>query len=329
MLCRILALFAAALMLTGCQSADRPPVTWAIAIHGGAGCFDPDWTAEEHQAHLDGLTRALEAGRAQLAAGSSALDTVEAVVRILEDDPDFNAGRGAVMTERGEHELDAAIMDGSTMRCGAVASLRTIRNPITMARQVMERTRHVLFVGPEADALGAAWGLDVVENSYFTTPAAVRGLERELARRRAAAAAPSPDCTRMGTVGCVALDADGNLAAATSTGGLTGKMPGRVGDVPIIGAGTFADSRVAVSCTGTGEQFIRHRVASSIAARIQFHGEDLDEACRHLIFRTLNPDDGGVIAVSRSGDIALVFSTGSMCRGAADSTGRFEVAIED
>jgi beta-aspartyl-peptidase (threonine type) len=327
-----LIVLAACACLAACHSTSRTDAAsprWAIAIHAGAGCYSEGWTDAQHQAHLDGLSRALEAGRAQLAAGASALDTVELVVRILEDDPNFNAGRGAVMTERGEHELDAAIMDGSTMCCGAAAGLKSVKNPVSFARQVMDRTRHVLFVGPEADALAASWGLDIVPNSHFSTPEARESLEDELARRRAGAHEPATDCTRMSTVGCVALDASGRLAAATSTGGLTGKMPGRVGDVPIIGAGTFADSRVAVSCTGVGEEFIRHRVASSIAALVALDGRSLLAACNHLIFDVLRPGDGGLIAVSDTGDIAMVFSTGSMCRGAADSSGRFEVQIRD
>jgi len=321
------------ILLAGCHQNRAPAAPWAIAIHGGAGCYSEDWTPEQYQAHMDGLTRALEAGRHRLSKGGSALDTVEAVVRILEDDPNFNAGKGAVMTERGEHELDAAIMDGSTMKCGAVASLKTVKNPVSFARQVMERTRHVMFVGPEADALAASWDLEIVPNSYFNTPAARHELDQELERRRAqptsvSDAEPTPDCLTMGTVGCVARDQHGHLAAATSTGGLTGKMPGRVGDVPIIGAGTFADADVAISCTGIGEQFIRNSVARQIAALVELDGMTLDEASRRLIFRVLRPQDGGLIAVSRTGEIVLMFSTDSMCRAAADGSGRFEVSIE-
>jgi len=327
------ALVISGILLAGCHHDTAPASKWAIAIHGGAGCYSPDWTPEQYQAHMDGLTRALEAGRDRLAKGGSALDTVEAVVRILEDDPNFNAGKGAVMTERGEHELDAAIMDGSTLKCGAVASLKTVKNPVSFARQVMERTRHVMFVGPEADALAASWNLEIVSNASFNTPAARQELDQELQRRRTQSTSVTdadltPDCLTMGTVGCVALDSHGHLAAATSTGGLTGKMPGRVGDVPIIGAGTFADADVAISCTGIGEQFIRNSVARQVASLVELDGMSLDAACHRLIFRVLRPQDGGLIAVSRTGEIVLMFSTDSMCRAAADGTGRFEVSIE-
>ena len=299
-----------AFLLAGCQSHQIGAPTWAIAIHGGAG-FAKDWSPQARQARIDGLTRALEAGTSRLARGESALDTVEAVVRILEDDPNFNAGRGAVRTAAGVHELDAAIMDGATLRCGAVASVTTVKNPISFARQVMDQTRHVLFVGPAADALALSFGLETVPNSAFTV---------------SDAGAPEP-CV-LGTVGCVALDSHGNLAAATSTGGLEGKMPGRVGDVPIIGAGTYADGTVAVSCTGVGEEFIRRAVARTVAGLMEWDGRTLDQAADAMIFGSLRPGDGGLIAVSAEGEIALVFSTPAMPRASANSRGRFEVAID-
>ena len=310
MIHRMVAGVVVAFVLAGCQSHRDAEPTWAIAIHGGAG-FAKDWSPQARQARIDGLTRALEAGQSRLAAGGSALDTVEAVVRILEDDPHFNAGRGAVRTATGDHELDAAIMDGATMRCGAVASVTTVKNPISFARQVMDQTRHVLFVGPSADALALSFGLETVPNAAFS----VSDLD-----------APEP-CV-LGTVGCVAMDTHGHLAAATSTGGLEGKMPGRVGDVPVIGAGTYADGTVAVSCTGVGEQFIRHAVARTVAGLMEWEGLTVDQAGEALIFGTLQPKDGGLIAVSSTGEIALVFSTPAMPRASADSTGRFEVAIE-
>jgi len=257
---------------------------------------------------------ALEEGRSRLERGDAALDTVEAVVRMLEDNPNFNAGRGAVTTAMGAPELDAAILDGATLRCGAVASVKTVKNPVSFARQVMDRTRHVLFVGPSADALAQSFGLEIVPNSYFTVA-------------DASGPGDAHPCV-LGTVGCVVLDVHGHVAAATSTGGLQDKMPGRVGDVPIIGAGTYADSTVAVSCTGVGEQFIRHTVARSMAAFVEFDGWSVARAANELIHGVLKPQDGGLIAVSTTGELALVCSTPAMPRASADSTGRFEVAIE-
>ena len=305
----------------------RPDETWVLAIHGGAGTIDPDAPAEEQQAYRDALERALAAGRDLLAAGRPALDAVETVVRQLEDDPLFNAGRGAVFNERGEHELDAAIMDGSTMACGAVAGVRTIRHPITLARRVMEGSGHVLLVGEGAeqyaDAIAASSPLERVPNTYFDTPKRRAQLDERL-RQRAAAEAEGKS---RGTVGAVALDRDGRLAAATSTGGLTAKRYGRVGDSPVIGAGTYANSQVAVSCTGTGEEFIRHAVAKDLAARYEYLKLPLQQAADQLVFEVLKPDDGGLIAVSRSGEVATPFSSPGMYRGVATSSGRFEVRI--
>ncbi|MDX2147158.1 MAG: isoaspartyl peptidase/L-asparaginase [Planctomycetota bacterium] len=327
---------------------------WAIALHGGAGTIDTNAPPELVAAYRASLRAALEQGRSMLAGGASALDTVEQVARTLEDDPLFNAGRGGALNEQGVVELDAAIMDGATLRSGAVAATRTVKNPVSLARLVMERTRHVLLVGEGADQFASAMGVPREGPDYFITPRRRQLLEQELRERTKASASGrsadgharmpvgglepsgvhpgierSADSTqaRTGTIGVVALDQQGRLAAATSTGGVTGKLPGRVGDAPLIGAGTLADDLVAISGTGTGEKFIRHGVARSVAARMRLLSKPLAEATHHLVFNTLDPDDGGLIAVDRRGNIAMPFSTIGMYRGAADSNGRFEVAI--
>ncbi|HEX5054452.1 MAG TPA: isoaspartyl peptidase/L-asparaginase [Planctomycetota bacterium] len=316
-------------LAAGCAASGTPAAaTWAIAIHGGAGTLDRTAPGSQLQEYRDVLDHALAFGRERLARGDRALDVCEAVVRLLEDDPHFNAGRGAVFNEKGEHELDACIMDGATMRCGAVAGVRTVKNPIGLARLVMERTPHVLLMGDGAEQFATATSVDRVDNSYFDTAARRRSLEEVLReRQRTGAAEPRRPEQRFGTVGCVAKDQRGELAAATSTGGLTGKRWGRVGDSPIVGAGTYADAWVAVSGTGTGEQFIRHTVARTIAARMQFGGQTLAEAANAVVFETLDKDDGGVIAVDRDGNLAAPFNSGGMYRALADSRGRYDVRI--
>lgn len=311
---------------------------WAIAIHGGAGTMDPDAPARLMELYRESLSHALRIGATALEQGKSSLDVCELVVLNLEDNPLFNAGRGAAFTAKGTHELDASIMDGASMRCGAVAGVTTVKNPITVARMVMEKTRHVLLAGPGADEFARECGVELVPNDYFGTERRSLMLE-EVLRERAAASKPtasqvSPQWprraeSRYGTVGCVALDSAGHLAVATSTGGLNGKQHGRVGDSPIVGAGSYASDVCAVSCTGTGEEFIRHGVARSVAARMQFGGETVDEAARHLVFDILRKDDGGLIAIDAGGRISMPYSTVGMYRGAADCRGRFEVGIFD
>lgn len=302
----------------GEAKSTAPAVDWAIAIHGGAGVDPTTLPPERVEGGLEGIRIALSQGSRLLDQGASGLDVVEAVLRILEDDPRFNAGRGAVFNHEGGHELDASIMDGSNLGCGAVAGVRTVKNPISLARRVMERTPHVLLGGDGAERFADEQGVERVEPAYFDTPERREALERALAREKEAGGS---------TVGAVVLDRRGNLAAGTSTGGLTNKMFGRIGDSPIVGAGTYADNRsCAVSATGVGEEFIRHGVARSIAALMSFGGRSLQQAADEVIHGTLRPDDGGVIAVSSAGEIALVFNTQGMYRGAADSAGRFEVA---
>lgn len=311
---------------------------FAIAIHGGTGRDPAEIPAEVREQYERSLQAALRLGRDALADGKSSLETVELVVRRLEDDPIFNAGKGAVLNSQGTHELDASIMDGRDKSCGAVAGVTTVKNPITLARLVMTRTPHVLLAGRGAEAFAAEQQVELVENKYFWTEKAAKSWESKRRQQGQPTGGQSStpsfketsfkDTQFQGTVGCVALDRQGNLAAATSTGGLTNKKFGRVGDSPIIGAGTYADNATcAVSCTGIGEHFIRHSVAHSISARIALAQQSLDEAVRLVIHQTLRPGDGGIITVGRDGQIAIDFNTGGMAHGSADSTGRFQVGL--
>ena len=329
----VLVLAAAFASLPSCTTtAPTPqPLTYAIAIHGGAGTLSKNTPPERRKEYEDALAAALKYGRDRLALGDSALDVCESVVRILEDDPRFNAGKGAVYNEQGQHELDASIMDGSTLRCGAVAGVRTVRHPVSLARLVMEKTRHVLLAGDGAEKFADNHNIERVPNDWFDTDQRRKQLDEALQERAkkglAAADAPADRRLDYGTVGCVALDAQGRLVAATSTGGMTAKRWGRIGDAPVIGAGNYADRFVAVSCTGTGEQFLRHVAAKSISARIEHGRATLAEAVEALVERTLEPGDGGVIAVDRFGNLVARFNSEGMYRGLADATGRFEVAI--
>jgi isoaspartyl peptidase/L-asparaginase-like protein (Ntn-hydrolase superfamily) len=267
------------------------------------------------------LTAALRAGYAVLAGGGTSLDAVVAAVIVLEDTPLFNAGRGAVFNAAGEHELDAAVMDGATRRAGAVAGARRVKNPVLAAHAVMERTPHVLLAGAGADRFARAAGLQMVPAKYYSTPARAVAL----ARARADAAATAAD--RHGTVGAVALDRAGNLAAATSTGGFTNKMAGRVGDTPIVGAGTYADAACAVSATGSGEHYIRAVLAHDVAARMRYLGEPLGIAARRALAGVAAlGGDGGLIAIDRAGRVAMPFNSEGMYRGCARH-GRYRVAI--
>ena len=305
---------------------EAPRVEWALAVHGGAGTIARDMPAERRQAYVEALRAALRAGAEALGRGEAALDVCEQIVRSMEDDPLFNAGRGAVFNHEGEHELDAAIMDGRDLSAGAVGAVRTVRHPVTLARRVMEQTDHVLLVADGAEAFADATGVERVENSFFDTDRRREAWERERAKARDETGEGEPD--EKGTVGCTARDVRGSLAAATSTGGLTNKRFGRVGDTPIVGAGTYADNRTAaLSGTGEGEEFIRHAVAFSISQRMALLGESLAEAQRAVVHGVLRPEEGGVIGVDSRGEIAWAFNTPGMYRGAADSTGRLEVAI--
>jgi beta-aspartyl-peptidase (threonine type) len=325
----------AILTLTACTTprgiTSHPPVTWAIALHGGAGTLDRTAPPEELAAYRVSLQAALDVGRERASKGDSALDVAEAVVRVLENDPRFNAGRGAAFNEKGEHELDASIMDGATLQCGAVAGVRTVKNPVSLARLVMTQTKHVLLMGDGAEQFADAMAVERVPNSYFSTDRRRQMLDEVLRERTSVGprsdAAPRNPRTTYGTVGCVVRDTHGNLAAATSTGGLTGKRFGRVGDAPIIGAGNYADGYAAISCTGTGEEFIRHSVARTVAARVAFGGQSLEQAAHTLVFNTLKKDDGGLIAINAAGNIVMLYNSEGMYRAAADSTGWQTVAI--
>lgn len=298
---------------------------FALALHGGAGTEPEKMTAAERAEMEASLGKALDIGLKILQAKGSSLDAVEQVIRALEDDPLYNAGRGACFNAVGNHELDASIMDGRTKACGAVAVVRTVKNPISLARMVMEKTRHVLLIGDGAETFADEMKVERVKNEWFSTDRQWKLLEAARAREKA----KQPDATKkMGTVGCVALDQSGNLAAGTSTGGLTNKRWGRIGDSPIVGAGTYADNNtVAVSCTGTGEEFIRHSIAHEVSVRVGYKGETLPVAVDHVLRKILKPDDGGLIAVSKTGEIVMDFTTAGMARAAADSAGKREIKL--
>jgi beta-aspartyl-peptidase (threonine type) len=298
----------------------------AIAIHGGAGTLAPaDLTPQNERAYRAGLERALRAGFSVLDAGGTALDAAVTAVQVLEDEPLFNAGRGAVLAANGLHELDASVMDGRDLRAGAVTGVRHVRSPIELARLVMERSPHVMLAGTGAEEFALEQGLQPVPNSHFATERRRLELERMLQGQIEAGRE-----SLMGTVGAVALDAAGNLAAATSTGGMTGKKWGRVGDSPIIGAGTYAaNDCCAVSATGHGEFFIRAAVAHEIASLIRYRGLDVVEAADEVVMQQLVRlgGSGGVIAVGRDGRIAMPFNSEGMLRGAMDSRGLCETGL--
>ncbi len=323
MMRRLIALLAVVPFLS-CTTAPPTPssrVEYALAVQGGAGFARDSLSPEEQLEYTESLEQALRLGRDILAEGGSALDAVESALRMLEDDPRFNAGRGAVINHDGVVELDASIMDGATLACGAVAGVRTVRNPISLARLVMEKTKHVLLISDGAERFAREMGVELVEQDYFFTERRWRSLQRA---REAEKRGGGGD-----TVGAVALDRQGNLAAGTSTGGLTNKMFGRVGDSPIIGAGTYASNdSCAVSCSGTGEEFIRRSVAFQVSSLVKIGGLTLQEAAEEVVGQ-LEPGDGGLIAVGADGGMVAVFNTEGMLHGAADSTGRLDVRLWD
>lgn len=319
---------------TSTSNAFKP----VIAIHGGAGAMSRQaMSAEKEREYLDALQRILSAGQGVLAAGGSALDAVTEAVRLLEDCPLFNAGHGAVFTSAATHELDASIMDGASLRSGAIANVNCVRNPVLAARKVMENSKHVFFVGAGAEDFARGQGLEIVDPSYFSTDARREQLERVqrehpdaavldhdgqalVARSQPAPADPLDSDRKFGTVGAVAVDAQGNLAAATSTGGITNKQIGRVGDAPLIGAGCYASNQTcAVSTTGTGEMFIRMVAAYDVAAQMEYMGATLTEAADRVVHEKLPRIEGkgGLIAVDAKGNVALPFNTEGMYRGYA------------
>jgi beta-aspartyl-peptidase (threonine type) len=297
----------------------RGMTRWRLVIHGGAGSERIAHDDPAHETHARaGLEEALAAGAAILERGESAVGAVETAARLLEENSCFNAGRGSVLTEQGEVELDAAIMDGRTRAAGAVSGIKTTRAPISLARRLMEHGPHVFLAGTAADRFAASAGLEQVANDFFILPERRRQLDEALAAGSAA------DPIKYGTIGAVAVDMDGNVAAATSTGGITAKRWGRVGDSPLIGAGTYADNRAAaVSATGSGEYFIRAVAAHEVAARIRLGCESLQQAIDGALADIASlGGKGGLIAVAPNGDAAWGFTTPAMYRGMADATGR-------
>ncbi|WP_229364446.1 isoaspartyl peptidase/L-asparaginase family protein [Fibrella aestuarina] len=348
------------------QAQDTPPADYSqkitLVIHGGAGTITrQNMTPEKEKAYKAVLNQALQTGYAILKRGGTSLDAIEATIRVMEDSPLFNAGKGAVFTHEGKNELDASIMDGSNLKAGAIAGVTVIRNPISTARRVMEHSEHVMMMGRGAEAFAKAQGMELVDPKYFYTEARWNGLQKALAEEKVqldhSEPAPKPDKTqapaktpkarpiktswapdptifdegkKYGTVGCVALDRFGNLAAGTSTGGMTNKRYGRVGDAPIIGAGTYANNATcAVSATGHGEYFIRSVVGYDISALMEYKGLSVTDAANEVVMRKLvqRGGEGGVIALDRNGNVAMPFNSEGMYRGYIKADGSSEVLI--
>lgn len=308
---------------------DKPKIS--IAIHGGAGTLLRSMmTAEKEKLYLNALREARDAGYAILEKGGSALDAVEVAVRHLEDCPLFNAGRGSVFTNSGTHEMDASIMEGAERKAGAVSLVRNIKNPISLARMVMERSEHVFMAGEGAMEFAKAQQAEMADDLYFYDTFRYQQWQQAQSSGAIQLDHTPLDEKKFGTVGAVALDAQGHLAAATSTGGMTNKRFGRVGDSPMIGAGTYAnDHTCAVSCTGSGEFFIRGVVAYDVSSMMEFGGRSLQEACNEVVKKRLLDlgGDGGLIAVNRAGEIVMSFNTEGMYRAARSSSGVNEVSI--
>ncbi|PYI72130.1 MAG: beta-aspartyl-peptidase [Verrucomicrobia bacterium] len=306
-----------------------------LAIHGGAGTIERSKiTPEKEREYRAGLERALSAGYEILKRGGSSLDATEAAVRVLEEDPHFNAGRGSVFTSAGTNEMDASIMDGKTLKAGAIGSVQHIKSPISLARLVMEKSPHVMLGCAGAEAFAKANGIELVDQKYFFTQDRWDALQKIKAaeKHRASGEGTSfliTEQDRHGTVGAVALDRNGNLAAATSTGGTTNKMPGRIGDTPVIGAGTYANNQTcAVSCTGDGEYFIRAAAAHEVSALMKYRGLTLQEAAQDALDTVKQlGGSGGLIAIDTNAEIALAFNTKGMYRGYVDPNGNFIVQI--
>jgi beta-aspartyl-peptidase (threonine type) len=332
--------------MLGCAMKSSPaPAKWAVAIHGGAGVIErKSMTPDREAAYRAAISSALEIAANKLRDGGPALDAVESTIRFMEDDPLFNAGRGAVFTAAGRNELDASIMDGNTLKAGAVAGVTRTRHPVSLARAVMEKSPHVMLAGDGADAFAQQQGLEIVDPSFFFTERRWQELERELKQKgepipvrppgapkpQGAFSVASPDEHRFGTVGVVAFDSHGNLAAGTSTGGTTGKRWGRIGDSPIIGAGTYASNQsCAVSGTGTGEYFIRLTVAREICALVQYKNYGIQKAADEVIQQRLTAlqGTGGVIVASANGETAWSFNTPGMYRASVASDRAAQISI--
>ncbi|MBL0270506.1 MAG: isoaspartyl peptidase/L-asparaginase [Chitinophagaceae bacterium] len=343
---RLFILFALFILNNSLALAQNQPLRdkFVLVIHGGAGTIlKSQMTPEKEKAFQDALNKALQLGNDILQKGGTALDAVEAAVRSMEDNPLFNAGKGAVFTNEGKNELDAAIMNGENLAAGSVAGVTTIKNPISAARAVMEKSPHVMMTGKGAEKFAREKGLEIVDPSYFYTEHRWKALQAAIAEdstkmkldhddstRQSALKQPENRDYKYGTVGAVALDRHGNLAAATSTGGMTNKKFGRVGDAPIIGAGTYANNQtVAVSGTGWGEYFIRLVMAKSISDMMEFGKMPLKKAADEMVMKRLPAlgGDGGLIAVDKDGNIAMPFCTEGMYRGFIDNSGKKEVRI--
>lgn len=329
------------IVLTGACMTGVFAQKYVMVIHGGAGTIlKSSMTEEKEKAYRAALTKALQKGYSVIQSGKPSLDAVEAAIHVLEDSPLFNAGKGAVFTHDGRNEMDASIMNGETLEAGAVAGVTTIRNPISAARAVMEKSEHVMMVGQGAEKFAKEAGLTLVDPSYFRTEERWKGLQKAIeedstksvldhGNRKAALMGIKNRDNKFGTVGAVALDKKGNLAAGTSTGGMTNKKYGRVGDAPIIGAGTYANNATAgISCTGWGEFYIRSVVAHDISALMEYKGLSVSEAAKLVMDKVGKlGGDGGVIALDRKGNVATPFNTEGMYRGMVTEDGKITVEI--
>ncbi|KAL9266390.1 Isoaspartyl peptidase/L-asparaginase 1-like protein [Drosera capensis] len=313
---------------------------WAIALHGGAGDIPLALPPGRREPRLACLRRCLKIGVDALKAGRIPLDVVELVVRELENNPHFNAGRGSVLTSNGTVEMEACIMDGNTKDCGAVSGLTTVVNAISLARLVMEKTPHIYLAFDGAEAFAREQGVETVDSSHFITPENIERLKQAQKANRVQIDYTQPmkkevkieihaanGDSQLGTVGCVAVDSKGNLAAATSTGGLVNKMVGRIGDTPVIGAGTYANSLCAVSATGKGEAIIRGTISRDVAALMEYKGLSLKEAAAYVVEKNAPKGTVGLVAVSPTGEVTMSFNTTGMFRACATEDGYSEVAI--
>ncbi len=321
--------------------AQAAETKYVMVIHGGAGTIlKSSMSAEKEKAYTEALTLALQQGYTLLKAGKTSLDAVEAAIRVLEDSPLFNAGKGSVFTHDGRNELDASIMNGKTLEAGAVAGVTTVRNPISAARAVMEKSQHVMMAGPGAEQFAKEAGIEMVDASYFKTRERWEALQKAIrddslknkpdqGNKKPAKAGVINKDNKFGTVGAVALDHAGNLAAGTSTGGMTNKKYGRIGDSPVIGAGTYANNATAgISCTGWGEFYIRCVVAHDISALMEYKGLSVEQATQTVLDKVSKlGGDGGIIALDKNGHAAMPFNTAGMYRGTVSSEGKIEIMI--
>jgi len=327
----------AAFLLIGCAQQngteqDTTKKDWAIVLHGGAGTISKDLPDSVKQSYINDLDEAVSIGEEALANGESAVDVVQKVINYLENNPKFNAGKGAVFTHEGTHELDAAIMVGNTRNAGAVTGVTTVKNPINLARMVMENSKHVMFAGEGAEEFADEMNVERVNQEYFYTQKRYEAYKRAIGEDSESALMDNSgkywEDDKYGTVGCVVLDSEGMLVAGTSTGGMTNKMYGRVGDVPIIGSGTYASDVVAVSMTGWGEKIMRAVSGHTVSSYMKFkEGATLESAGNYLLNDVLEPGDAGMIAVDKYGNMYMNMNTKGMFRAMSDSEGNREVAI--